>query len=156
MKLAECPEEASVLAALAAGSMADELAAHVDACPVCQEAKLVWGYLAGCGRAESDVPIEAAAAIWWRAQIAKKRIAAHRSIAWIDTMQKMAIAIAALAAAAIGAWQWPKLSGMAPLALAGSAAVLLLLVASVIVVFTLGGSRTLERKRRLEAGAGGR
>lgn len=156
MKLAECLKEASVIAALAAGSMGDELAAHVNACPVCRETKLVWGYLANCASAESGVPIEAADTIWWRAQIDKRRIAAYRSIAWIDTMQKIAIAIAAIAAASIGAWQWPKLSEMAPLALAGSAAVLVVLVASVIVVVTFDGSRTLGRKSRLEAGAGGR
>ena len=145
MKLAECPQDATVVAALAAGSISDELAAHVSVCPVCEDAKLVWSYLAACAAAGAEAEIAPAQTIWWRAQLAKKRGAARRSIAWIDAMQKIAVAIAALVAAGIGAWQSPKLFEIAPLILAGSSAVLLLLLASVVVVLTLSGRRTLPR-----------
>jgi hypothetical protein len=137
MKLNECANESSVLAALRSGSMPDELVAHLHACPVCQDAKLVWSYLEGCASAEREADIVPAGVVWWRAQLAEKRANAHRSIAWIDTMQKISFAIAAIAAIAIGAWQAPKMLDIPPVLLAGSAAVLILFLASVVVLLRL-------------------
>ena len=137
MKLNECANESSVLAALRSGSMPDELIAHLNSCAVCQDAKLVWSYLEGCAGAEAEADIAPAGAVWWRAQLAEKRATARRSIAWIDTMQKISLAIAAIAAIAIGAWQAPKMLEIPPILLAGSAAVLILFLASVVVVLGL-------------------
>ncbi len=137
MKLSECANEGRVLMALRSGSVPDELAVHLDSCPVCQDAKLVWTYLETCADAAAETDIPSAGVIWWRAQLAKKRAAAHRSIAWIDVMQKIALAITVIAAVAIGAWQAPKMFEIPPVLLAGSAAVLVLLVASVLVVIGL-------------------
>ncbi len=148
MKLNECASEPGVLAALANGFMPDELAAHLNSCPVCQDAKLVWSYLRQFAAAETGAEIAPAGMVWWKAQIAKKRAAAQRSIALIDTMQKIALAVAAIAVIAIGAWQAPKLFVIPPVLLAGLAAVVILLLASVVVVLTLerdSSGRTLPR-----------
>jgi hypothetical protein len=137
MKPNECPTESSVLAALADDSMTDELSAHLDACAVCQDAKLVWTYLQQCATADQQIDIAPAETIWWRARLARKRVEARRSIALIDMMQKIAFGVAAIVAIAIAAWQTPKLLEMPRLLLAGSTAVLILFAVSVIVVFTL-------------------
>jgi hypothetical protein len=145
MKVSPCAKESCVLAALASGSLPEELAEHLNACPDCRDAQLVWGYLKACATSDAETEIPPAHVVWWRAQLGRKRGAACRSVAWIDAMQKIAVAIAAIAAAVIVAWQSPKLFGMPPLVLAGSAMVLLLFLASVIVVHTLLGNRTLPR-----------
>ena len=148
MTVNECSKEASVLAALANDSITDELTAHLHSCPVCQDAKLVWGYLRDAAATEAETDIAPAGAIWWRAQLAKKRAAAHRSIALIDTMQKIALAVAAIAVIAMGAWQAPKLFEIPPVLLAGSAGVVVLLLASVAVVLSLerdSGRSTVPR-----------
>ena len=142
MNLSECAREASVLAALRSNFLPEELAAHLESCPVCRDAKLVWSYLEECASAEAETEIVAAGTIWWRAQLAKKRATAQRSIVWIDLMKRISLAIAVVAALAIGAWQAPKMFEIPPLLLAGSAAVLVLFLASLVVVFGLEGKLT--------------
>jgi hypothetical protein len=134
----ECPNEARLLAALVNDSMTAELQAHFKDCAVCQDAKLVWTYLQQCASADQQNDIAAAEIVWWRARLTKKRIEARRSVALIETMQKIALAAVAIIVIAVAAWQAPKLFEMPRLLLAGSAAVLILFAASVIVVFTLG------------------
>ncbi len=133
-----CPQESSVLAALGNGSMSAELAAHLRQCAACQDAKLVWTYLQQCASADQQSEIAPAERIWWKAQIEKKRLEARRSVAVIETMQKIALAIAAIVLIALAAWQAPILLGMRPMLLGGSAAVLMLCVLSVAVVLRLG------------------
>lgn len=137
MMPSECTREATVLAALGGGFMPEELEAHVRSCPVCQDAKLVWDYLANCAASEAETEIAPAGVIWWRAQLANKRAAAERSVASISIMQKISLVIAAITAVAIGAWQGPRVVAIPPMLLAGSAAVLILFVASLLVVFRL-------------------
>ncbi|HTU46116.1 MAG TPA: hypothetical protein VMF91_13695 [Bryobacteraceae bacterium] len=145
MKLNECEKESNVLSGLRSGSMPVELEAHLNSCPVCQDAKLVWSYLEGCAAAETETEIAPAGTVWWRAQLAKKRAAAQQSVAWINTMQKIAIAVSVITAIAIGAWQGPKMIEIPPMLLAGSAAALILLLASVAVVLRLERDSTLRR-----------
>jgi hypothetical protein len=137
MKPNECPNESCLLAALVNDSMTDELTAHLHDCAVCQDTKLVWNYLQQYANADQQTDVAAAESIWWRARLARKRVEARRSIAFIDTMQKIAFAVAAIIAIAIAAWQAPKLFETSRLLLAGAAAVLILLAVSLIVVFTL-------------------
>jgi hypothetical protein len=141
----ECPKESSVLAALASGALPDELAAHLNACPDCRDAQLVRSYLNACAASDLATAIPSAELVWWKAQLARKRAAARRSIAWIEAMQKIALAIAAIAAVAIGAWQAPKASAVSPVILAGSAAVLVLFVAGLLVLISLNRGRPLSR-----------
>jgi hypothetical protein len=138
MKLNDCPNESSVLAALANESMNGELEAHLQDCPVCQEAKLVWTFLHEYTTEDRHAEIAPAGIIWWRARLARKRVEALRSVAFIESMQKIALAVAAVVAIAIAVWQAPRLLEMPRVLLAGSAAVLILLVASLIAVFALG------------------
>ena len=137
MKLNECANEGRVLAALLSGPMPDELAEHLTSCPVCQDAQLVWSCLEACADAAAATEIPPAGVVWWKAQLAEKRAAALRSVAWIEVMQKIALAITVIAALAIGAWQAPKVFEIPPVLLAGSAAVLILFVASLLVVLGL-------------------
>ena len=133
-----CPQEATLLAALANGSMSDELTAHLHECAACEDAKLVWTYLQQCAAADQQSEIAPAEGIWWKAQIEKRRLGARRSVAMIEAMQKIAFAIAAILLVALAAWQAPILLQMRPVLLGGSAAVLMLFVLSVAVVLRLG------------------
>ncbi|MBV9761037.1 MAG: hypothetical protein JO340_10780 [Acidobacteriaceae bacterium] len=135
--MTECAQESNVLAALTAGAMPEELAAHLAECGVCQDAELAWSYLKECAVAETVSDVPPAGVVWWKAQLAKKRAEARRSIAWIEAMQKIALAVVAIAVIAIAAWQGPKLFNVSPLLAAASGAVLVLLVASVLVMHGL-------------------
>lgn len=146
----DCPKEVSVLAALANDSMSDELAAHLNFCAVCQDASLVWSFLQASAEAEADPP--PAGIIWWKAQLARKRVAARRSVAFIETMQKIALAVTLIVLIALGASQAAKLWEVPPLLLAGSAAIFVLFLASVIVVLRLGRD---SHHRTLRDGLGG-
>lgn len=130
----ECAQESNVLAALAAGVVPEELAAHAAACPVCRDAQLAWTYLDEYAAAEMESEIAPAGVIWWKAQLARKRAEAQRSIAWIDTMQKIALAFIAVALIAVAAWQGPRLFDVSPLLAEASGAVLVLLLASLVVM----------------------
>jgi hypothetical protein len=138
-----------VLASLANGSLCDELAAHLSSCAICQDAKLVWSYLQDSVRAEAQTDIPPAGIVWWKAQLARKRIDARRSVALIETMHKIALAALVVLLVAIGASQVPKLLDASPMILAGSAAVLLLFLVSVIVMLGFAresNTRALPRR----------
>ena len=109
MNLPNCEYEEQILAALRAGDLPEELAAHADGCAVCQEVKLVFGFLASASAREEDVHTSAPGLIWWRARLDEKRALAKRSVAPILTVQKIAlIVVVALAAifAAIAGPEW--------------------------------------------------
>jgi hypothetical protein len=145
MKTNECPNEPSLLAALAKDSMTADLRAHLEDCAVCQDAQLVWTYLQHCASADQQTDLAPAETIWWRARLARKRVEARRSIAFIETMQKIALAVAAVVVIAIAVRQAPRLFEMSSLLLAGSTAVLILFAVSLIVMFTLNRG-TLPRE----------
>lgn len=138
MNLNDCPQEASVIAALANGSLPDELNRHGESCPICQDAQLVWAYLRDSARADAQTDLPSSGVIWWRAQLAKKRAAAQRSVAAIDVMQRIALAVTIIAVIAIAAWDAPKLIEVQPMLLAGAGSALLVFIASIIVVLTSG------------------
>jgi hypothetical protein len=134
MNLNHCPQEASLIAALASGSIPHELDQHAGSCAVCQDARLVWTCLhdPAYGDAHADLP--SPGVIWWRAQLAKKRAAAQRSVAAIRFMQTAALVAAILGFIAVAAWESTRLNEISPLLLGGAAATLLVFVASVLVV----------------------
>jgi hypothetical protein len=135
--MTQCAQESNILAALSIGRAPEELEAHLAACPVCQDAKLAWNYRQEYAATEAECEVPPAGAIWWRAQLAKKRADARRSVAGIEAMQKIAFGVAAVALIAIAAWQGPKLFDVSPVLAEALAAVLGLLVASVLVMFGL-------------------
>ena len=138
MNLNDCPQEATLLAALASGSLSGELACHLESCPICQDARLVWTHLHESDVAELDAGLPSPGLIWWRAQLSKQRVAARRSVAAIDVMQRIAVAVTIIAVIALAAWEAPKLSEVPLPLLAGSAATVILLLASLFVVLTIG------------------
>jgi hypothetical protein len=114
-----CEYEAQVVAALGAGHVPEELAAHLDQCAVCREAKLVFRFLETASAEIQDVQASAAGLIWWRARLYEKRALAARSVTPIRTVQTIAIVLALVAAAIFGAMMGPEWIGKAsPLVIA--------------------------------------
>jgi hypothetical protein len=114
-----CEYEAQVVAALGAGHVPEELAAHVDQCAVCREVKLVFRFLETASAEIQDVQASAAGLIWWRARLYEKRALAARSVTPIRTVQTIAIVLALVAAAIFGAMMGPEWIGKAsPLVIA--------------------------------------
>lgn len=130
-----CPHEASLLAALASGCMPNELSQHVASCAVCQDVRLIWAHLHECAEEDAHAALPSSGVIWWRAELAKKRAAAQRSVAAISIMQSIALAAVIAGLLAIAVWQSSRLAELPLTLLAGSAATVLVLIASLIVVF---------------------
>jgi hypothetical protein len=107
------------VAALGAGHVPEELAAHVDQCAVCREVKLVFRFLETASAEKQDVQASAAGLIWWRARLYEKRALAARSVTPIRTVQTIAIVLGLVAAAIFGAMIGPGWIGKAsPLVIA--------------------------------------
>jgi hypothetical protein len=107
------------VAALGAGHVPEELAAHVDQCAVCREVKLVFRFLETASAEKQDVQASAAGLIWWRARLYEKRALAARSVTPIRTVQTIAIVLGLVAAAIFGAMIGPEWIGKAsPLVIA--------------------------------------
>jgi len=117
--LPACEYEAQVVAALGAGHVPEELAAHVEQCAVCREVKLVFRFLETASAEIQDVQASAAGLIWWRARLYEKRALAARSVTPIRTVQTIAIVLGLTAAAIFGAMMGPEWIGKAsPLVIA--------------------------------------
>jgi hypothetical protein len=100
-----CAYEEQILA----GEFSEELVTHMETCAVCQEVKLVQGFLERASQVIENPQISSAGLIWWRARLYEKRALAERSVAPIQTVQKVALIvalalIAILAATAGPAW----------------------------------------------------
>ena len=84
------------MAALAGRVFPPELIQHLESCVCCSESALVWRYLDELSKDEADQePLPSADRIWWKAQFAKKRKLAERSVLAISLVQKVAAALAA-------------------------------------------------------------
>jgi len=91
-----CDFEQTLLAALAAGTVSQELLQHVEHCEACADAKLVWTYLRESAADDLDSsPVPAAGLILWRAKLEEKRNLAERSVASIRIVQNAALFVAA-------------------------------------------------------------
>jgi hypothetical protein len=113
VNLPNCEYEEQMLAALRAGDLPADLAAHADGCAVCQEVKLVFGFLSSASAQEVDVHASAAGLIWWRARLDEKRALAERSVAPILTVQKIALIVVVALAAILAAIAGPEWIGKA-------------------------------------------
>ena len=113
-----CNYESTLIAALSAGEPSAEVQRHLRTCEPCREAALVFQYLGEVASAEKDsVPLPSPDLIWWRAQLAEKRRLAAKSVAAIETVQKIATALlAALLLIAAVAWG-PRFVGSLALSL---------------------------------------
>src|SRR6478609_5542821 len=97
--LPACEYEEQVVAALGAGQVPEELAAHVEQCAVCREVELVFRFLETASSEKEETAASAAGLIWWRARLYEKRALAARSVTPIRTAQTVAIVLALVVAA---------------------------------------------------------
>jgi hypothetical protein len=119
VSLPACEYEEQVVAALGAGQVPEELAAHVEQCAVCREVKLVFRFLATASEEKEETAASTAGLIWWRARLYEKRALAARSVTPIRTAQTVAIVLALVVAAIFAAMVGPEWIGKAsPLVLA--------------------------------------
>jgi hypothetical protein len=119
VSLPACEYEERVVAALGAGQVPEELAAHVEQCAVCRDVQLVFRFLETAAAEREDAPASAAGLIWWRARLYEKRALAARSVTPIRTVQTATIVLALVVAAIFAAMVGPEWIGKAsPLVLA--------------------------------------
>lgn len=89
-----CEYEEQVVAALGAGQVPEQLAAHMEGCAVCRDVKLVFGFLESASAVQpEDTPVATAGLIWWRARLYEKRALAARSVRPIRTVQIVAMVL---------------------------------------------------------------
>lgn len=102
MRTFECSREQDVIDAVASGRwparVADELTAHVAACPICEDTlAVVAPILAEQDRFPSDAHVPSSAVMWWRAQMRAKQEAAREAARPVNVAQ----IVGALCAAAV-------------------------------------------------------
>jgi hypothetical protein len=120
MKLPQCDREQEVVDALRSGRWAsawgDDIRQHAAVCAVCAEVALAaqeFQREAELAQAELQQPgagLPSAGLVWWKAQRAARRAAEQRAAEPIMLVERAAIALGALAALVLGAWQWPRLA----------------------------------------------
>jgi hypothetical protein len=93
ISLPACEYEEQAVAALGAGCVSEELAAHMAECAVCRDVKLVFGFLESASAPQEEMAASAAGLIWWRARLYEKRALAARSVTPIRTVQTVAIVL---------------------------------------------------------------
>jgi preprotein translocase subunit Sec61beta len=99
ISLPACEYEEQAVAALGAGHVSEELAAHMAECAVCREVKLVFGFLESASAPHLEMAASSAGLIWWRARLYEKRALAARSVTPIRTVQTVAIVLLLVVAA---------------------------------------------------------
>jgi hypothetical protein len=99
-----CEFEDTVAEALTSGQWADDVREHVQRCGHCAELQIVWAAL-HTAKPTDESRLPAPGLIWWRGQLDERREAARRAVAAIDIMQKLAVAVALVAAIVFG-WLW--------------------------------------------------
>ena len=83
-----------------------ELKAHVEACRSCSDLVLVAGTMQAARRQSAELPrLEAAGAIWWRAQLRRRNAAIEKVTKPILGAQIFALAVALVVAVAVVLWQ---------------------------------------------------
>lgn len=113
VSLPTCEYEEQVVAALGAGHVPEELAAHMERCAVCRDVQLVFHFFETASVAQQDTSASAAGLIWWRARLYEKRELAARSVKPIRTVQTVAIVLVLAVAAIFAAVAGPEWIGKA-------------------------------------------
>ena len=93
-----CEFEEATASALARGEWSAELREHLSVCAACAEFERVWRCLAPAITDQAAAALPAPGLIWWRSQLAERRRQAERAVAAIALMQRLAIAVALVAA----------------------------------------------------------
>lgn len=98
MNQSHCEREAEIHEALRRGKLAPELATHAATCPICADMLAISDFFqidrpAALNLPDSDF-------LWWKAQLARKKIAVERATRSIVLVRKVSY----LGAAATGLW----------------------------------------------------
>lgn len=123
--MSDCPQESGIAAAVANGSLPEDLVLHLAGCPVCSEAHSVARKMRqfASGFAEELGP--SAASMWWRLNLRMRRERARRAQQPLVWMARIFYAAIAVTPALVLAWI-PGLSGRtAVIGLAALSAVVL-------------------------------
>ncbi|HEX4275930.1 MAG TPA: hypothetical protein VHZ74_11270 [Bryobacteraceae bacterium] len=123
--MSDCPYEPGIAAAVANGSLSEDLVLHLAECPVCSEEHSVARKMRQFASGLAEEPGPPAASMWWRLNLRMRRERARRAqqpLVWMGRIFYAAIAVtAALVLASI-----PGLSGRtAVIGLAALSAVVL-------------------------------
>jgi hypothetical protein len=120
MKLPHCDREQEVLDALRsgrwAGAWGEEIRQHAAECAVCAEVAWVaqeFQREEARARTELQQPgagLPSAGLVWWKAQRAARRAAERRAAEPMLWVERVAYALGALAALALGVRQWPRIT----------------------------------------------
>lgn len=105
-----CAREREVTELLHRGSWPQacpaELKAHVDACRICSDLVLVTETMQSARRESAELPrLEAAGAIWWRAQLRRRNAAIEKVTKPILGAELFALAVALVVAVGVVIWQ---------------------------------------------------
>jgi hypothetical protein len=121
MKLPDCDREQEVVDALRSGRWASawgaELRQHAEDCAVCAEVAFAdqefqrEAELARTELQQSGTRLPSAGLVWWKAQLAARRAAEQRAAAHMVLVERVAIALGALAALGLGIWKWSIVAG---------------------------------------------
>ena len=101
-----CPDERAILEASREGRWSRGLSAHVAQCSGCGAAALVAGLMQATEPPENndtEIDLEQAERIWWRAQMASKRGTADRALRPIALAETLACLFGAVVLAALTA-----------------------------------------------------
>jgi len=105
-----CEHEPTVLAAVRAGALGDELSNHVAGCPQCARLVAVVTNLRRWATACDDGPLPDPRRIWREAAQQARQAAARRAVWVVDLTRAVAVAVAALTGVLGAVRLWPSLS----------------------------------------------
>ena len=98
MKPTSCSHEQSIIAAVQTESWTDALRMHLGSCASCQETLQIAGYMHSLAAVEDDSrPLPDAKVIWLKAQLAQRRASAAEALKPVETFQRVAWGVSALA-----------------------------------------------------------
>ena len=93
-----CEKETEILEALRGGGLSPELASHATSCAICADTLAVSEFFQS--DAPEAPPVPDSDFLWWRAQLARKRLAVERATRSIAVVRKVSY----LGAVAAGLW----------------------------------------------------
>ncbi len=111
--LSRCPHEKEVAGAVRSGrwpeGVEDRLQAHARECIVCAEIALVSGVL-NQARIETlrDTPFPSPGALWWRAQLRRRRTDVERVTRPIALVERLSLVCIPLACIGLAVWNWKQ------------------------------------------------
>ena len=77
--MSDCPQESGIAAAVANGSLPEDLVLHLAACPVCSEAHSVARKMLQFASGLAEEPGPSAASMWWRLNLRMRRERANHA-----------------------------------------------------------------------------